>query len=128
MYDPPRIERGSSYHVTKITVKSGACGFDVEVTAEKQEDRTVRITLAGECAMIRKMSEDLPGLDLRSLFIRHTENPVYRAAAKHLKHVACPVPAAVLKAAEVELGLNVAKDASIRFECAGSAAEKPDEP
>ena len=44
------------------------------------------------------------------------KNPVYLAAARHLKHAACPVPAAVLKALEVEAGLNVKKDATIVFE------------
>jgi len=42
-------------------------------------------------------------------------NPVYRSAAKNLKHVACPVPSGILKALEVEAGLNVLKDASITF-------------
>ena len=42
-------------------------------------------------------------------------NPVYLAAGRHLKHAACPVPAAVLKALEVEAGLNVKKDATIVF-------------
>jgi hypothetical protein len=32
-----------------------------------------------------------------------------------LKHAACPVPSAILKAIEVEAGLNVAKDATIVF-------------
>jgi hypothetical protein len=40
---------------------------------------------------------------------------VYRAAGKHLKHPACVVPSAILKAVEVEAGLNVPKDAVIRF-------------
>ena len=42
-------------------------------------------------------------------------NPVYRSASKHLKHAACAVPSAILKAIEVEAGLNVPKDAVIRF-------------
>ena len=32
-----------------------------------------------------------------------------------LKHAACAVPSAILKAVEVEAGLNVPKDAVIRF-------------
>jgi len=43
------------------------------------------------------------------------DNPVYRSAAKHLKHVACPVPSAILKAIETESGMNVPKDVRIEF-------------
>ena len=41
------------------------------------------------------------------------ENPVCRAAGPRLKHAACPVPAAIIKALEVAAGLNVPKDATI---------------
>jgi hypothetical protein len=43
-------------------------------------------------------------------------NPVYRAAAKHLKHTACPVPSGTIKAMEVEAGFCLPEDASIVFE------------
>ena len=48
-------------------------------------------------------------------FTRVPDNPVYHAAARHLKHVACPVASGILKALEVESGLNVPKDARITF-------------
>jgi hypothetical protein len=40
---------------------------------------------------------------------------VYQSAARRLKHAACPVPSGILKALEVEAGLNVTKDATIVF-------------
>ncbi|MEW6602478.1 MAG: hypothetical protein AB1499_16010 [Nitrospirota bacterium] len=101
--------------MTKVTVNSGNCGFTVFITAEKEKGRNINISLVTGCDMIRNMLEDISLLDMRGLFSNHTSNPVYRAAAKHLKHAACPVPCAILKAAEVELGLCLPQDVTIQF-------------
>ena len=66
--------------------------------------------------MVKKLSEDIQVLDRFTLFSGFLNNPVYVSAAKHLKHPACLVPAGILKAVEVEAGLNVAHEASIIFE------------
>jgi len=101
--------------MTKVVVNPGACGFSVTVSAEKGEDKKVRLLIKTECEMVKKMAEELPALDRMSVFTRLLDNPVYRAAAKHLKHVTCPVPGGILKAMEVECGFAVPKDVSITF-------------
>ncbi len=101
--------------MTKVIVQSGICGFSTTITAEKGKDKKVRITLATECEMVRKMNEDLTALDMMAAFAGHLSNPVYKSASKCLKHVACPVPSGILKALEVELGLCLPKDACILF-------------
>jgi len=101
--------------LTKLIVNSGVCGFSVSVTAEKGKDRKIMIFLETECGMVRKMLEDISTLDTMAAFAGFTNNPVYRSAGRRLKHAACPVPAGILKALEVEAGLNVPKDVSIIF-------------
>ncbi|HEX9861457.1 MAG TPA: hypothetical protein VGB23_09650 [Nitrospirota bacterium] len=101
--------------MTTVTVESGACGFALTIRAEKREDGKIAVTLDTDCEMVRKMSEDVAVLDRLVVFTGFVNNPVYRSATKHLKHTACPVPAAILKAVEVEAGLNVPKDVEIRF-------------
>jgi len=100
--------------MTKVIIDSGICGFTVTATAEK-EGKKVRITVETPCEMVKKMAEEIDSLELTAAFTGHLNNPVYRAAAHHLKHVACPVPAGIIKALEVELGLCLRKDSSIRF-------------
>jgi hypothetical protein len=101
--------------MTKVKVNSGNCGFSVLITAEKVNGKLVNISLESECEMVMKMLEDISSIEMRQLFTNHINNPVYRSAAMHLKHTACPVPGAILKAAEVELGLCLAKDVNISF-------------
>ncbi len=101
--------------MTKVIVNSGACGFSVTIRAEKVAGGKIAISLDTDCEMVKKMLEDISVLDRFAPLTGFTSNPVYRSAAIHLKHVACTVPSGILKALEVEAGLNVAKDASIIF-------------
>jgi len=102
--------------MTKVDVAAGACGFSAAIRAQKGTNRTVTISVETDCEMVRKMVADITSLSRRDALTGILSNPVYLAAGRHLKHAACPVPAAVLKALEVEAGLNVKKDATITFE------------
>lgn len=102
--------------MTKVNVNCGNCGYSVAITATKGDDKKVRVSLDTGCEMVAGMLEDISLIDVRALFTKHFANPVYRSAEKHLKHIACPVPCAILKAAEVELGLCVPEDVHIAFE------------
>ena len=101
--------------MTKVIVNAGACGFTVTITAEKDAVKKIRISLDTECEMVKKMQEDISFRDMRAVFTGHLNNPVYRSAAKYLKHVACPVISGILKAVEVEAGLALPKDVRIVF-------------
>jgi hypothetical protein len=102
--------------MTKVIVNPGNCGFSVAVTANKGKGKKVNIVIDTECDMVMKMLEDISSLDLTDVFTSHVSNPVYLSAARHLEHSACPVPVAILKAAEVELGLCLPEDVTIQFE------------
>ena len=101
--------------MTKAVVNSGICGFSVTVIAEKREGKEIRLTLDTECEMVKKMAEDIASLEMMAVFTGFANNPVYKAAARHLKHAACPVPSAILKAVEIEAGLCIPKDVKMSF-------------
>jgi hypothetical protein len=107
---------GDGAAVTTVIVNSGACGFVVTIKAEKTKSKKIAISLDTDCGMVKEMLEDIATLDMMAAFSGFLNNPVYKSAAKHLKHPACPVPGAILKALEVEAGLNVPEDATIVFE------------
>jgi len=102
--------------MTKLVVVAGACGFSAVIRAQKRPDRTIGIAVETGCEMVQKMAREIASLGRRDALTGIPNNPVYLAAGRHLKHAACPVPSAVLKALEVEAGLNVKKDATIVFE------------
>ncbi len=87
----------------------------MKIRAKKDTDKHLALTLETDCEMVLKMLGDIAKLDRFAPITGFQNNPVYKSAAKHLKHVACPVPAGIIKALEVAAGLNVEKDAAITF-------------
>jgi len=101
--------------MTKVSIEPGACGMTVLVEVEKKDRSTCTLKITSECKMAEKLGKELREISMADAFKKLTDNPVYRKGALCLKHVSCPVPSGVLKALEVELGLNVPKDVNITF-------------
>jgi len=95
-------------------IESGICGFCTTVRT-KAEGRTVRVELESTCGYVEKLAEQLTEVDPFREISYRGEGPVtLKLAAEHLVHPACPVPAGIIKAIEVEAGLALPKDASIK--------------
>jgi hypothetical protein len=101
--------------MTKVIINPGNCGFSVDVTVNKKKDGKAAILIDTECEMVLNMLDDISLLETRASFTGYLNNPVYRSAAMHLQHVACPVPVGILKALEVEMGLCVSEEVRIKF-------------
>lgn len=102
--------------MTKVEINAGACGFVTTVQAAKNGAQQVELSISSGCDAVGELATELKVLGFDEL-LRHrfAQGPVAALAGRTLKHSACPVVAGVLKAAEVELGLNVPKAAAITF-------------
>jgi hypothetical protein len=95
-------------------IESGICGFCTTVKTTT-EGRRVRVEFETECGYVEQLAEALTEVDPYKEISYRGEGPVtLRLAAEHLMHPACPVPSGIIKAIEVEAGLALPKDASIR--------------
>jgi hypothetical protein len=99
-----------------LIVDSGICGFRSVIEARKQGRDSVSITIESECEQICELNNILGSMALRDIFTAAGRNPVFDRAQEARCHVTCPVPVAILKCAEVELGLALPRDVSITFE------------
>ena len=106
---------------TCASVNAGICGFTCRIKAWKIDKRTVGLKISeSECQQIQQLAELMRKLTLNEVFMPVTRNPVYLAAEQSDCHASCPIPVAILKAAEVAMEMALARDASIRFEpCKG---------
>ena len=106
---------------TCASVNAGICGFTCWIRAWKKGQRAVGLAVSeSECQQIQAFSDIVKSLTLKEVFTPATRNPVYLAAEQSGCHASCPVPVAVLKAAEVAMEMALARDVSIRFEtCKG---------
>ena len=99
-----------------ILVEPGICGFSCQVEARRQDKQRAIIEITGsECELIQKLVKSLKEVSLNDIFTPHTRNPVFKAAELAGCHLTCPVPVAVLKAAEVALELALPQEACISF-------------
>ena len=106
---------------TCASVSPGVCGFTCWIRAWKKDKRAVGLAISeSECQQIQAFSDIVKSLTLKEVFTPATRNPVYLAAEQSGCHASCPIPVAVLKAAEVAMEMALARDVSIRFEtCKG---------
>ena len=100
--------------MARAIIDPGVCGFMAEVVATMEGDMC-SLDIACDCEPIQKMAKFLTQVDPMVEIGFHREGPLtLRMFAEHCPHPSCPVPAGILKAVEVEAGLALPKDASIR--------------
>jgi hypothetical protein len=101
--------------MAKAEIFAGACGFSTTVKAEKNEDGSVHLVIESQCSAITRLAAELGDVDaMQHLSARRQVPPILQAGMKYCTHAACPVPVGIIKAVEVEAGLNVPVDASIK--------------
>jgi hypothetical protein len=99
-----------------LIVDSGICGFRSVIEARKQGGDSVSITIESECEQICELNNTLGSIALRDIFTAAGRNPVFARAEEARCHATCPVPVAILKCAEVELGMALPRDVSMTFQ------------
>jgi len=104
--------------MTIVTTDAGICGFSVTIKVMCLSSRHVGVRIDTECEMVMQMSRQIEEIDWRHALGNWEKSLVYAAAMQHINHPACPVPAAILKAIEVEVGLALPKDVTIHFKTA----------
>jgi hypothetical protein len=105
---------------TCMRVDPGICGFPCLIRACKDKNRAAAIEISGsECKQIQALAKSLTRITLPELFTPLTRNIVYVSAEKAGCHPACPIPAAIIKTAEVAMATAVPKDVQMGFEKCG---------
>ncbi|HSB88990.1 MAG TPA: hypothetical protein VLD63_03075 [Anaerolineales bacterium] len=110
-----------------LEVQAGACGYTAKITIHKVDERHVRVEIESSCDQITAMSDDLACLQWKGkgheVFRPMNESAVYRSASAHIRHTACPIPSAILKAIEVEVGAALPQDVTIHFRPRGTEGD-----
>ncbi len=82
----------------------------------KKEHRIVEIELVSQCEKIQDFASKVIQIDLRGALAQVSKNPIYRSAEESGCHSSCPVPVAVIKAAEVGLEIALPRNAVLEFD------------
>ncbi|NLL95471.1 MAG: hypothetical protein GX224_06965 [Thermoplasmatales archaeon] len=98
-----------------LTVNPGVCGFKTVIVSECEDMMNANFTIESECPAVAALAEELTSLDvMNGLMTPFATNPVYEAAGV-LPHGTCPVPCAILKAAEASADFALKRDISMEF-------------
>ena len=102
-----------------LEVQAGACGYSAKITIHPVDDRHVRVEIESLCDQITAMTPDLACLQWKGkgheVFRPMNDSAVYRSASENIRHTACPIPSAILKAIEVEVGAALPKEVTFTF-------------
>ena len=96
-------------------INSGICGFSATVKTEKEGSK-VRLSIESECQAIQNLAAELTEVDpFQEITFRGSGPRSLAMGAKHCFQTACPVPVGIIKAVEIEAGLALPKDATIKL-------------
>jgi hypothetical protein len=100
--------------MAKAEIVAGICGFHASVEA-KTDGEMVNLTITSDCPAIQKMAVELTQVNpYKEISSRRAVPATLQAGLKYCTHAACPVPVGIIKAVEVEAGLALPQDASIK--------------
>ena len=101
--------------MAKAEVMAGNCGFTTQIEAT-MNGRTCELKITSECKAIARMAEELTQVDpYQEISFKRSMPLIHEAGVKHCTHAACPVPVSIIKAVEIEAGLALPTDVTIKL-------------
>ena len=101
----------------RAEVDAGVCGLKSLIEARSPDGQTVVVRIESDCPRVQALAGDLADLDAFEQVLRLplTKTRPALLAEKHRLHPTCPVPVAVLKAAEAAAGLALPCDCAVKL-------------
>lgn len=103
--------------MTVLEVFAGVCGFTTVIKADPKGSYSAVCTIETTCPNLKKVGAALGDepLDVMTELFAKGQSKVIATCTENLPHVSCPVPAAILKALEVSVGLALPADPVLTF-------------
>ena len=101
--------------MAKAEISPGNCGFSTTVET-KMDGKVCKITITSECTAIQKLAQELTEVNpMGEISFRRGTPVTLQMGAKYCTHTACPVPVGIIKAMELEAGLALPSDVTIKL-------------
>jgi hypothetical protein len=99
-----------------VWVKAGECNQETTIEARRVDMTHVAVEFITTCEHIQKLSDELKVLDVaHEMSTNLLDTQVYRMADRFVCRNSCVVPAAILKALEVEANIFPPAQSQIEF-------------
>lgn len=101
--------------MASAVIHAGVCGFQTRVNAVMRGE-VCELSIQSDCPAIQQMAVELTQVEpFQEISYRRKMPLTLQAAVKFCPHSACPVPVGIIKAIEVEAGLALPADVSIKI-------------
>ena len=101
--------------MARAEIFAGICGFSTVVETTRV-GKTCQIAISSECEAIQRLGQELTLVNpYQEISFRRALPQTLQLGAKYCTHAACPVPVGIIKAVEVEAGLALPADVSIKL-------------
>lgn len=101
--------------MSKAEILAGNCGFTTVVVAT-MDDKVCNLDITSDCKDIQRLAEDLKQVNpYQEISFRKTMPQTIQLGMQHCAHAACPVPVGIIKAIELEAGLALPTDVTIKL-------------
>ena len=102
--------------VVAIMLDPGVCQFRSKISVTMDENNQLAYKVESQCPHVKKMAAEMPLFDMFDIVkMPFCENPIYELGGKFLKHSACPLPMAMIKAGEVVTGMGLKRTVTVEF-------------
>ena len=101
--------------MAKAEVFAGNCGFNTTVET-KMNGRSCTVQIHSQCDAIQRMADELTEVNpYEEISFKRKMPRTHEMGVKYCTHAACPVPSGIIKAIEVEAGLALPTDVTIKL-------------
>jgi hypothetical protein len=101
--------------MAKAEILPGNCGFTTTVETSMDGD-VCKITVVSDCKAMQKLALELTEVNPYQEISSRCNTPlILQMGAKYCTHSACPVPVGIIKAVEVEAGMALPMDVTIKL-------------
>ena len=101
--------------MSKAEVMAGNCGYNTQIEA-KMDGMTCTLQITSECKAIEKMAAEFKEVNpYQEISFKRSLPVIHEMGIKHCTHAACPVPVSIVKAVEIEAGLALPEDVTIKL-------------
>lgn len=101
--------------MAKAEIIAGNCDYNTQVEA-KMNGSNCDLKITSDCAAIRRMAEELIQVNpFQEISFRRGMPQIHEMGVKHCTHAACPVPVGIVKTVEIEAGLALPTDVTIKL-------------
>jgi hypothetical protein len=101
--------------MAQADIVAGNCGFSTRVQTS-MEGKVCKVRITSDCSAIQRMAEELTEVEpFKEISFKRAMPKTHEMGIKHCTHAACPVPVGIIKAIEIEAGLALPTDVSIKL-------------